>query len=540
MRFIAKAIMMLAALSPLAATAAAPSGYYSRLEGLSGQALRKAAKSIVRSHTVVSYGDDTWDAFKKTDTRTVNGQLVYWDMYSSNNVTVSSNHEGMNIEHSVANSWWGKTKNDAYKDLFHLNPSDKDANSRKSNYPIGEIGTRTWDNGVTFIGKPKSGSGGGCAYVYEPADMYKGDFARVFFYMFTVYDDLSWKSNTAWMYSVSGGTAELEEWAYTMMLKWADADPVSEKEVNRNDAIYGIQHNRNPFIDLPHLADYIWGAKKNQPFHLDGSEEPVVPDPIVPDPVEPDPTEPDDVFRTLMACDWDQSTSMSTYLSQGWENYVEEGNFSGWYVKTFQNNNYATGSAYKGTGSGPFTAWLISPEFSLADGSESYLTFRTQGAYGVPGTSLEAYLLDGDRPSDGATLLGDAKICVPNPDGSSVVYCDWVQSGKVDLSGYTGTKRVAFKYRSEGCGSGNSATYCLDDVKVESKKGASVSVTDFDAAESVQVAPGMVITTPGVETRVFDLSGRLVAVDSDGCVELPAGLYIVVCGKAHPQKVVVR
>lgn len=263
--------------------AQAPSGYYDSLEGKSGDALKTAIKTIAKKgHHAISYGDNTWDAFRSTDVRTVNGKECWWDMYSNNNVAVSSGHSGMNIEHSVANSWWGGTKNDAYKDIVHLNPSNADANSRKANYPLGEIkGASTWDNGITFIGAPESGQGGGCTRVYEPHDMYKGDFARVFMYMFVVYDDITWKEASSSstdgkgrMYNYSGGKATLQPWAYNLMLSWSANDPVSEKEINRNNGIYKEQGNRNPFIDLPDLADYIWGSKQNEAYHLDGDHQP--------------------------------------------------------------------------------------------------------------------------------------------------------------------------------------------------------------------------------------------------------------------------
>ena len=272
-------------------SAAVPDGYYDSLTGLNGAALRKAAKNVVRKHTVINYGTDTWNAFKKTDVHFVNGQNCWWDMYSNNNVNVSSGHDGLNIEHSVANSWWGKTKNDAYKDLFHLNPSNSDANSRKGNFPLGEVGSQTWSNGPTTIGKPVSGQGGGNGSVYEPCDEYKGDFARVFMYMFTVYDDISWKSNTAWMYDTN--SADLfKPWAVDLLLKWHRQDPVSEKEIARNEAIYGIQHNRNPYIDSPELAEYVWGNLKGQPYKYGGEYTPVVPnpdDPSDPEPIDPNP-----------------------------------------------------------------------------------------------------------------------------------------------------------------------------------------------------------------------------------------------------------
>lgn len=250
-----------------------PSGYYDSLEGKNQATLKTAAHDIIRSHTNISYGDKTWNAFKKTDVRVVNGKEYWWDMYSSELVLISSGHSGLNIEHSVANSWWDGTKNDAYNDLHHLNPSNTTANSRKSNYPLGKIaGTATWTNGVTIIGKPASGYGGGSTYVYEPCDEYKGDFARVFMYMFTCYEDMKWGTRFTWMYNQGEKYPMFKDWAVDMLLEWNTQDPVSDKERNRNDAVYSIQHNRNPFIDLPTLCEYIWGDKKTLPFSLSGQQ----------------------------------------------------------------------------------------------------------------------------------------------------------------------------------------------------------------------------------------------------------------------------
>lgn len=255
------------------AFADAPKGYYDSLEGLCGDKLKEAVKNAVKNHTAIDYGTETWKAFAQMDVKTVNGVDYWWDMYSPNLVKVSypvtGAASGMNIEHSVANSWWGKTKNDTYKDLVHLNPSDADANNRKANYPLGEIsGNPKWTNGETSYGNAVTGQGGGAPYVYEPCDEYKGDFARVFMYIFTVYDNISWASKTAWMYSVSGGKAVLEPWAYNMMIRWSTNDPVSDKETKRNDKINQIQGNRNPFVDYPELADHIWGSKKSVPFTM--------------------------------------------------------------------------------------------------------------------------------------------------------------------------------------------------------------------------------------------------------------------------------
>ena len=103
-----KNILRLSALALLAIFAAGiakaeiPSGYYDGLEGLSGVSLKKAVKNAAKNHTVIEYGQNTtWPVFLLSDTRIVNGQRVWWDMYSNNNVPAPNygSHDGMNIEH---------------------------------------------------------------------------------------------------------------------------------------------------------------------------------------------------------------------------------------------------------------------------------------------------------------------------------------------------------------------------------------------------------------------------------------------------------
>lgn len=279
-----KSLTVIAALSAAATVSAGiPAGYYNSLEGKCGVELKKAVKDIIFDHQVIHYGDAdpnnpfnpvevaTWTVFSTSDVRTVDDHLCWWDMYSPFNIWVSDGHPGLNIEHSVANSWWGGKagSQEAYNDLHHLNPSNGDANGQKSNWPLGEIqGNPYWTNGVTTTGTPKSGMGDGATRVFEPYWSYKGDFARAYFYIFTIYDDINWKSDYDWMYDTSSKLT-LKPWAYEMLLQWSAADPVSVKETSRNDVIYSYQENRNPFIDCPQLADHIWGSKKNEPFHYE-------------------------------------------------------------------------------------------------------------------------------------------------------------------------------------------------------------------------------------------------------------------------------
>lgn len=250
------------------AMADVPNGYYSSLNGKSGQELKNAVHTLTRNHTVLTY-NSLWYYFQSTDHMPSNTRQV-WDMYSNNTYYFngSSAVSGMNKEHSLPKSWWGGGTNTSsypsYTDINHLYPSDAKANSAKSNWPLGEVSTASFDNGVCRTGSPKSGMGGGAGTVFEPDDQYKGDFARTYFYMACCYQDYTWRyhymvTETDWK--------TLTPWAISMLLKWSREDPVSDKEKQRNDAVFKVQNNRNPFIDNPNLAEYIWGNKAGQVFN---------------------------------------------------------------------------------------------------------------------------------------------------------------------------------------------------------------------------------------------------------------------------------
>lgn len=99
--------------------------------------------------------------------------------------------------------------------------------------------------------------------MFEPDDQYKGDFARSYFYMAARYNSRI----STWHKDMMAGNNYpcFSTWALNLLLKWHRQDPVSDKETARNDAVYGHQHNRNPFIDHPELVEFIWGDKVGQP-----------------------------------------------------------------------------------------------------------------------------------------------------------------------------------------------------------------------------------------------------------------------------------
>lgn len=254
------ALLAMILLATPAIFAEIPSGYYNGINGLKDRYLKTRLHEIIKNHSTNSYSGLFAQCFKYTDVR---DDGTWWDMYSDIQRYVSDGWNGMNREHSLPKSWWGGDENPAYTDLNHLYPSDGPANMKKSNYPLGEVGMATYDNGVTKVGYPIAGQGGGSSRVFEPDDEYKGDFARTYFYMATCYQDFSWKYTYMML---NGEYPSMAQWAIDMLLEWHRADPVSKKELDRNEEVYRIQHNRNPFIDMPDLVEFIWGDKVGVPY----------------------------------------------------------------------------------------------------------------------------------------------------------------------------------------------------------------------------------------------------------------------------------
>lgn len=280
------AALVIALFLPGGALASIPDGYYDKASGLAKERLKTALHDIIAPHRRVSSYQNLPSYFKKTDVRP--GTDFWWDMYSDMDVPVNITFGTyMNREHSFPKSWWGgSTTVAAYTDLFHLYPAEAAANQAKSNWPLGMVrGKPSFDNDVVKVGAGVES--GGADKVFEPADEYKGDFARTYFYFVTAYQDLQWK----YKYMVTDGAyPTLQSWAIEMLLEWHRDDPVSEKELRRNEAVYAIQTNRNPFIDYPELAEYIWGDKMGQTFVPDAgsgpSGEPELSSPAAGDAVE--------------------------------------------------------------------------------------------------------------------------------------------------------------------------------------------------------------------------------------------------------------
>ncbi len=247
--------------------------YYLAADGKKGAELKTALSGIIYNRTELQY-DNLWSAFMTTDIRS-DGKI--WDMYSNitnyDPVTSGSNYskEGdcYNREHSFPQSWFG-SNTPMYTDLHHIYPTDGFVNGKRANYPLGETAGDSYKSTNDFSKLGSCTDPGYKGTVFEPADEYKGDFARTYFYMVICYEEKlhDWYTNyTESRPTLDGNTYPgLSEWQLKMLIKWAKNDPVSDKETARNEAVYALQKNRNPFIDYPGLEVYIWGKKADEAF----------------------------------------------------------------------------------------------------------------------------------------------------------------------------------------------------------------------------------------------------------------------------------
>lgn len=290
--------------------------YYKSIDGVSGKQLLDAIQQVAK----IGYRNDdfrydsVWLAFKYTDLRP---DGLIWEIYSDCNFEYEKDRtsttsqtgdcKGYNREHAMCQSWFGTTslagkamssskKNSPGSDIFHIYPASYGMNSRRGNRPYGEVQTaaNTSGNGTLygtpFTTKSVANSVAG-AYiegkitqstnVLEPADEYKGDIARSYFGTM-----VKWAGEWAFNKNELGNiifdaTIDADthyapennygftDYGLALMLTWHRQDPVSQKEVDRNNGIQKTQGNRNPFIDYPYLAEYIWGERSGEVLDFD-------------------------------------------------------------------------------------------------------------------------------------------------------------------------------------------------------------------------------------------------------------------------------
>ena len=379
--------------------------------------------------------------FRSSTDRDESGRFI--DRYSAESEWEMSTSQGaagagMNIEHSFPKSWWGKTEVQAYKDLYNLMPCKSKINSTKSNYPMGKVVSGDKGNGWTKVGEGTDGK-----KYWEPADPWKGDFARGYMYMATAYQDYNWVGTQALQILQQGAYPTLQKWAYTLYIQWAKADKPDALEIKRNNDVAKIQGNRNPYVDFPNLMEYVWGDSTNIAFNPEttvksssyvngegGGGGSIDPDP------NPGTTEVNVYQATFTTNDGGCKESIISNDSPH-DNIWTRTSQYGWKATAYNKSNKSNHAA---------EATLTLPEMDLTGYDDAKLTINqaVNFAYSKALKYLKIEVRSVD-PEDGTveiSQLSDFKVIESNP----WMFYDFT----FDLSHYCGTKStISFRYKSD-------------------------------------------------------------------------------------------
>jgi endonuclease I len=248
-----------------------PAGYYDSATG-TNYALKTQLYNITKGHTDNGYGG-LYTTYQSSDVdHFYENDGTVLDMYSENPIgtdpynystgstqrcgNYSTEGDCYNREHIIPQSTFNSSA-PMVSDAHFITPTDGKVNGQRSNYPHGTVGSVTW----TSLNGSKLGSSSVAGYsgtVFEPIDEFKGDIARMYFYFATRYE------NTVSGYSYpmfDGSSNQVFTTAFlNMLLTWNNQDPVSAREIERNNGVYSFQNNRNPYIDHPEYVQQIWSS----------------------------------------------------------------------------------------------------------------------------------------------------------------------------------------------------------------------------------------------------------------------------------------
>lgn len=464
--------------------------YYQPTDGLKGAALKTAFHQVIMAPKVKSY-KELWTVYRTTDRRP-DGKL--YDIYSNTtNYVIGSSAQGANSrvegaaynrEHTMPKSWFNSAS-PMFSDAFHVMPSDGYLNNRRSNYPYGETKGETYqsNNGYSKLGKCTLPGYSGT--VFEPNDEYKGDLARVYFYMATCYESqiANWNSDVM----SHNPYRPYVKWQMDMLMKWAKQDPVSEKEKARNEAVYKVQGNRNPFVDYPGLEDYLWGDSVSVAFsydHYQGGHATVVPSPNPQPGVDPQPSVTEEtLLQESFAGGRGKFTVNDKSLSADMR-----------YVWSPYKNNYVScmkASAYVRNQNQAAESWLISPVIDLTLYTQAVLTFEQACNFLKTYKNRAKEFLSVCVSDDGGTHWKNCSVDIPHQDNWTFVPTE------ADLTEFVGKQvQIAFVYKSTtAC----APTWEIMNLKLTGKKAPTYIYRVTSDRTPLDVLKPM-----------FDLSGRRV------------------------------
>lgn len=488
-----------------------PQGYYDEAIGKSGKSLQTTLAKII-NHSDPGY-DALWSIYESTDRRD-DGKV--WDMYSgTSDFTFGSDQCGnyggegdcYNREHSIPKSWRGGTK---YSDVHIVVPTDGYVNNRRSNYPFGEVGASSYVSDNSFSKLGTCVTSGYSGTVFEPNDVYKGDFARIYFYAATRYYNEcgNWSGD-----GFSGSFPYLDEWVRAMMLRWHELDPVSQKEIDRNDAVYASrQGNRNPFVDYPELVDLIFGDKTAEAFNPGGGSQPPVDEFMAVDAT--------DVATTHFRANWTRHPQATDYELAVWYNEGGAGqmqtlfdvNFAGGVPAGWSTMGYAEkeNDAVR-LASGSKDGVVITPALDLS--VSATLTVSCM-PYKSSDNSVLYILVDGEEVAqvDCAAGAVTQEIVLVEATSQSTISFKAAKSHRVYLKSATLTTGGAAQVMVDGypCRVGDVLTYAVENLN--GNRDYYYNVTAYNGNVKLEVS----------NTISVPIATELNGIDAD----MPQGVYV--------------
>ena len=495
-----------------------PAGYYNDAQGLTGYQLKTALKNIITNgHNAHSY-NDLYNAYESTDTdHYYENDGTVLDMYSENPTgpdpynythhnrtcgTYTNEGDCYNREHLVPQSWFGSAmpmKSDAH----HVVPADGKVNGMRGHLPLADVGSADWisDNGS------KRGSCADVGYngtVFEPIDEFKGDIARIYFYMATRYEDEigSWENaNDDGSDPVLDGTNDhvFENWYLNVLIQWHNQDPVSQREIDRNNAVYNYQGNRNPFIDHPEWVNAIWNPGPNTNTFI--------------------------INESFSDCDNMVFDIVSEASNKDWHCITQYGEANS---PAIQINGYQEDV--------PSKDWLITKNKIDFDSytNEKFSVFLAY-AYGT--TPLELVYsadYDGNGSPQNFTWTAVPNVNIPVPTGSSSP--TEVTLSDIDISSISGKVYLAFKYYSNS----SPTRWTVDSVKITGDNAGAVN--QYIQAHT-KIFPNplhngekLFITANNLsidKVQIINISGQQIPVNYNKqnhiveLINLPSGIYFI-------------
>lgn len=508
-----------------------PNGYYDEAEGLQGYELKtKLSQIISQGHNAQSYGalwtffnNHELDKYYENDgtildvySENPEGEDPYTYMPSSDQCgSAGYSQEGdcYNREHLMPQSWFNKN-NPMRTDVHHIFPVDGYVNAIHDNIPFGEVDnpTQTSLNGSKRGQNTYDFPGIYTGHVFEPIDEFKGDIARTYLYMATRYESQvsGWEHSNSGSQNTFNGTSNqvFNDWTIDMLLKWHNQDPVSQREIDRNEAAYEHQGNRNPFIDHPEYANMIWNPDAYVAFDVIFEED----------------------FNSCSLVE-DQFMVVSEMSDADWECVGDSGQFDSGAMQMY---------ALQNGEDMPSLDWLITSTPIDTEGfSEEKLSFYAASKYGdTPLQVLYSSDYDGsETPSDFEwhTIPG---VSLPVHRGISYSEIGYYFS-EIDIAQIAQNDfYLAFRY--DNSNGQEASRWIIDDVKIEGI--SEMSVGKHNQLE-VSIYPNPtdrgevhieLPQTDGFSYKIYDMNGRVLVQDNStdkqtkiSLENMESGVYLI-------------